>query len=161
MGSDNSSGSCVTAKVRYDNDYEASVALERVREARVARPDGNPPERQFYFCGECDGWHLSSKPPLLGPEPPAKHDGETWAEYALRLERRIKEQRDQLESINALRADAGNRAERKRIEFLLFTLGKLTEKHQRERTARLALVHRVRELENRLAAPPAAQEEER
>lgn len=145
MNEDNREGVCVTGKVRYADDVQAAIALERVKEARAARPDRKPPERLFYFCRECDGWHLSSKPPPLAPEPPPKHDGETWAEYARRLEIRIKLQRDQLEAINQLRADAGNRTERKRIERLLRELGVMAERNAKMREANAALIARVRE----------------
>lgn len=141
---DNREGTCPTGKVRYANDVEAAIALERVREARAARPDDSPPERIFYPCGHCNGWHLSSRPPELDPPPAAKADGETWEEYAHRLEQRIKKQRDHLDELNALRADAGNRHERKRIAHLQAALGRMTERWDEERQARLGLVEAMR-----------------
>lgn len=140
MGEDNREGVCTTGKVRYADDVQASIALERVRAQRLERPDDQPPERIFYSCQYCDGWHLSSRPPELDPPPAAKADGETWEEYAHRLERRIKEQRDHIAAINALRADAANRAERKRIDHLRYSLGLMTERWEAERVARLGLV---------------------
>lgn len=146
MTTDNRSGTCVTGKVRYENDQEAAVALERVQAARAERPDGHPPERIFYACrAGCGGWHLSSQPPSLGPEHAAKGDGETWEEYAHRLEQRVKEQRDVLAAINVLRADAGNRHERKRIEHLTFALGRMTERWEKEKAAKMALLAMRRE----------------
>lgn len=143
MSEDNRSGTCVSGKVRYADEENAATALERVRVARALRPDGNPPERVFYYCPRCEGWHLSSKPPELHAEHLPKGDGETWEEYAHRLERRIKEQRDQLESLNELRADAGNRAERKRIARLHTALGRMTEDWEREREQKHGLVSKV------------------
>jgi hypothetical protein len=147
VSSDNRSGVCVTGKVRYADEQDAAVALERVRAARAERPDGHPPERVFYPCEHCDGWHLSSRPPKLAlADPPPRADGETWQEYAHRLERRIKEQRDQLEQINQLRADAGNRHERKRIALLQASLGRMTERWEKERAARIGLVNAMAEM---------------
>lgn len=152
MGSDNRNGECITGKVRYADEENATAALERVKEARAARPDGKAPERIFYFCSECDGWHLSSRAPDLMAEHQRKGDGETWEEYAHRLERRIKEQRDQLAGINALRADAGNRHERKVIEGLRASLGRMTERWERERMQREGLVRRLAEIEKKVCA---------
>lgn len=81
----------------------------------------------------------------LDPPPPAKGDGETWEEYAHRLERRIKEQRDQIAAINALRADAGNRAERKRIDHLRWSLGRMTERWEKEKRDRLGILKHIRQ----------------
>jgi hypothetical protein len=73
-----------------------------------------------------------------------KGDGESWEDYARRLERRIKEQRDQLESLNQIHSACGNnRADRKRINNLRFALGKMTERWEKERTNREALVKTV------------------
>lgn len=140
-------GSCVTGKVRYADAETAAAALERVRAARAERPDGRPPERQFYACVRCEGWHLSSKPPRLDFDAVVRDDGESWEAYAGRLERRIKGQRDHLEAINELRADAGNRQERKRIATLQLALGRITERWHVEREARIGLVAAVKAAE--------------
>lgn len=141
---DNREGTCVTEKVRYADDVQAAIALERVRATRLERPDDQPPERIFYECRHCSGWHLSSRPPEIEPPPAAKADGETWEEYAHRLERRIKAQRDHIAEVNVLRADAANRAERKRIDHLRYALGRMTERWERERRDRVALVEVLR-----------------
>jgi hypothetical protein len=143
VSEDNRSGTCVSEKVRYADEEQAAIALERVRQARLQRPDRNPPERVFYYCPRCEGWHLSSRPPMIAPGPQPKLAGETWEEYAHRLERRIKEQRDQLESINQLRADAANRAERKRITALRYALGRMTERWESERSQKFALLEKL------------------
>jgi hypothetical protein len=52
----------------------------------------------------------------------AKADGETWEAYAHRLEKRIKEQRDQLLALSELR-DGPQRLHRKRIAHLERLLG--------------------------------------
>lgn len=69
-----------------------------------------------------------------------RSDGESWEDYAHRLERRIKEQRDQLESVNRYRETNGNRADRKKIARLRFALGRMTERWEHEVTNREALV---------------------
>jgi uncharacterized coiled-coil protein SlyX len=143
-------GTCITEKVRYPDDLIASEALERVRQKRLENPDDNKdPERTFYECRHCSGWHLSSSPPAIDPPPAAKADGETWEEYAHRLEHRIKKQRDILEKLNSLRADAGNRSERKRMDKLRHALGMMTERWEAERTKNKGLIHRIRVLEGR------------
>lgn len=76
------------------------------------------------------------------PEPQLKQDRETWEAYAHRLERRIKEQRDQLAAIHALRGDAGNRAERKRTARLEIALGRMTARWEHERDCRAGLLAR-------------------
>lgn len=145
---DNSTGYCVTGKVRYADDIQASIALERVRLVRARKVEDKPPERTFYECPHCDGgWHLTSKPPALDPPPAEKADGETWEEYAHRLERRIKMQRDTLEQINLLRADAGNRAERKRIDRLTVALGRMTERWEKEKEDKRGLIAKLDELQ--------------
>ena len=152
MSEDNRDGVCTTGKVRYADDVQASIALERVRAARLERPDDQPPERIFYACRYCDGWHLTSRAPDLDPPPPPRGSGETWEEYAHRLERRIKEQRDHIAAINELRADAANRAERKRIDHLRYSLGLMTERWEAERVARLGLVDVLKRNGTALAA---------
>ena len=67
-------------------------------------------------------------------------DGESWESYARRLEHRIKEQRDQINSVHRYRETNGNRADRKRIRRLRFALGRMTERWEHERSCREALV---------------------
>ena len=62
----------------------------------------------------------------------AKGDGETWEEYAHRLERRIKQQRDQLRALGDLR-NGPQRTHRRRIAHLEMLLG--------QREAKLAHQH--------------------
>lgn len=139
-------GVCESGKVRYLTLQDAAIALDRVRAARAAKPDGRAPERAYYECGYCAGWHLTSQASDLEPPEPTRGDGETWENYALRLERRIKAQRDHLEAINALRADAANRAERKRIDHLLMQLGRMTHRWEGQRAAKIGLAKVYREL---------------
>lgn len=139
-------GTCITGKVRYQTEADAATALTRVREARRLRPDGHAPERIFYPCGECDGWHLSSRLPKFetdGPQP--KQSSETWEEYAHRLERRVFQQRQHIDDIHALREE-GNRHARKKIEGLTAALGRMTARWEKEREQRQGLVEHLREL---------------
>lgn len=141
MSADNRSGTCPTGKVRYETEADARASLARVKEARAERPDGRPPERDYYECQRgCEGWHLTSRPPDLDLPEDERDDGESWESYAQRLERRVKEQRDLLRHMNALRADAGNRAERKRITRLRYALGRMTERWETEQAMKRGLV---------------------
>lgn len=134
-------GKCPTGKVRYATKTDAREALSEVQVLRLEKPTEFPPERDVHFCRfGCEGWHLTSRPPELPPEEGPMVPGETWEDYAHRLERRIKSQRDHIGSLNALRADAGNRTERKRMEKLRMALGEMTERWYSERVARLAMV---------------------
>lgn len=146
MSDDNRSGTCVTGKVRYADDEQAAIALDRVREARLARPDGRPAEWQFYACEHCDGWHLSSRWPDPGPDLEPRVDGEPWPDYAKRLERRIKEQRDHITQLHELRGYAANRYSRKKIDGLVAALGRMTARWEHERTNREALAGKLRAL---------------
>lgn len=139
-------GECPTGKVWYATSEQAEAALVEVFARRVESPSDRPPERQVYGCSFCLGFHLSSKPPELDPEPDPKGDGESWEEYAHRLERRIKAQRKTLREGNMLRADAGNRAERKRSERLQLALGRVTDLWLAEREKRIGLVGVVERL---------------
>lgn len=141
-----SEGTCPTGKVRYPDEEKAAAALERVRGRRARRPDEFPPERIFYFCRHCQGWHLSSKPPDLKLSEVPKQDGETWEEYAHRLERRVKEQRELLAHVNEMRSDAGNRHERKRITHLTYALGEMAARFEEERRNKHALLRILREV---------------
>jgi hypothetical protein len=71
-----------------------------------------------------------------------KGDGETWEEYAHRLEHRIKRQRDQLDAMNTVRK-AGNVAARKKIAKLTTALGLMTLRWERERDCRRGLLERL------------------
>lgn len=144
-------GECPTGKIRYASEAIAADSLTRVRARRDAtKPDEHGPERDFYECPYCQGWHLTSRARSLEDPEPLRKDGETWQVYALRLEKRIKEQRDQLERINELRADAGNRAERRRIELLTYALGRLTLRLETTRRAKAALVEAIIRLQERI-----------
>lgn len=94
----------------------------------VARPDRSPAERETL---NADG----------------KDAGESWEDYARRLERRIKDQRDHIKSLAALHKGNGNRADRKKVASLRSALATITEKWSREREARIALVRTARALE--------------
>lgn len=138
-GRGQASGSCASKKVRYETDLDAAIALRRVRAVRSARPDGLPEECAFYECTFCQGWHLTSQPQPVILEPFARDDGETWESYARRLERRVKEQRDQLVDLQTLRRELGNRQTRRQIERLESALGKMTYRWEWERDRRKGL----------------------
>lgn len=153
MSADNRTGTCPTGKVRYETEADARAALARVKEARAERPDGRAPERDYYPCERgCGGWHLTSRAPDLTQDESPKADGETWESYARRLERRIKEQRDMLRHVNELRADAGNRAERKRIDRLRYALGNMTERWETEKTMVQGLVRALQRRDEQATA---------
>ena len=69
---------------------------------------------------------LGSSPGSESPTPLDKGDGETWEDYAHRLEHRVKEQRDHIKRLVELRDEPGDRAARKRIEWLERALGSMT-----------------------------------
>lgn len=141
--------SCPTHKVRYRSETEANENLTKILAVRLEQARDRPPERQAYLCEFCDGWHLSSRPPELEPPEPPKRDAESWEEYAHRLERRIKNQREHIKAINELRADAGNRAERKRVNRLTMALGNERLGNYRLSEMNRWLVSRVKELEEK------------
>jgi hypothetical protein len=66
-------------------------------------------------------------------------------EYLVILERRIKEQRDHIESLNALRETVSNRQERKRMEKLERALGRATLKIEEQKRAIAYLRDRLAE----------------
>ncbi len=76
---------------------------------------------------------------------------DTSREYTYNLEQRIKAQREELDAIVALRNEVGNRTERRRIEHLQLALGVMTERWERERAAKLALVEKLRVAEGKVA----------
>lgn len=75
-------------------------------------------------------------------------DGESWETYARRLEVRIKEQRDLLQHLNSLKAEWADRHDRRRIVRMERALGRVTEKWQYEREARISLVEKVKQYED-------------
>lgn len=135
------SGFCVTGKVRYADANVASRSLARVRADREENPDGLPPECAYYECVHCDGWHLTSKPPV--PDPPVKGDGEPWEAYAHRLEARVREQRDSITHLIELRHRNGDKKARRQIHDLRYALGITAEKLERVRRDRQALLDRL------------------
>lgn len=137
---------CGSRKFRYATESDAIDGLMRVRTERIASGASRPPENRLYFCERCGGWHLTSKD--LHP-----HDlegvrerggGESWEEYAKRLERKIAAQRGELVSLLALGHGGGNRELRKRIPALLIALAQITERWQSERQNRQALTEILR-----------------
>lgn len=72
-----------------------------------------------------------------------KGDGESWKAYAHRLEHRIKEQRDALDSLQKVHAACPNRSERKRITQLELALGRATLRADRHKQSVKALVERA------------------
>lgn len=153
MGKRTETGGCNTGKVRYDTEAAALAALVRVRGYRLEHPDGKDAETHFYVCRVCEGWHLSSNPVAgHGSDFMPEHSlrtGETWENYAHRLERRIKEQRAQLLSLQALGHGASNRDSRRRIQSLVVALGAMTERWEAEVRNREALVERIRVMRGR------------
>lgn len=143
---------CPSGKIRHRSEAIAIEALIRVRKHRIEINDPADHESHIYPCRQCDGWHLSSKAVVHPEDFTAEHPqrtGETWPEYAKRLERRIAAQRAQLLSLHALGHGGSNRQSRKRIESLIVALGRMTERWENERRNREALVMRVEELESR------------
>ena len=78
----------------------------------------------------------------------AKGDGETWEDYAHRLEARIKQQRDHIKNLTALRAPGDIKA-RNRIATLERLLGKKELALAKQHDGLAALKRRVKELEAR------------
>ena len=78
--------------------------------------------------------------------PESKGDGETWEDYAHRLEHRIKQQRDHIKSLTALRAPGDIKA-RNRIAMLERLLGKKELALAKQHDGLAALKARVAELE--------------
>lgn len=104
------------------------------------------------------GGDAADKSPWALPGPSAtvaKGDGETWEAYAHRLERRIKAQRDHIKGVVSLIEGTGNRADRKKVERLRSALATITEKWNREREARIALVRTVLEMKPVVVAADA------
>lgn len=82
-------------KARYETAEAAQVALERVREKRLAAdPTDEHVESRTYQCPHCEGWHLTSQP--LRHKPKGIHNTLT------------DEQRAQLQTVNT---DAGTSPE--------------------------------------------------
>lgn len=134
--------SCPSGKVRYAFESHALEGLARVRAARRRTADPHAPECRIYFCDRCEGWHLTSReghPEEFSSEP-ERHDKETWAEYAQRLEKRIARQRSEILSLHQLGHGLSNKATRRRIETLVIALGRTTERYERERRHRIAVV---------------------
>jgi len=77
----------------------------------------------------------------------AKGDGETWEDYAHRLEARIKQQREQIRNLTELRKVPGDIKARKRIATLERLVGKkelaLQQQHEGLRALRAALDWKV------------------
>ncbi len=78
-------------------------------------------------------------------DPLVKGDGETWEDYAHRLEVRIKAQRDHIHNLTELRNVPGDIKARKRIADLERALGKMALRLEREVENREALVARLEE----------------
>lgn len=143
---------CESKKVRYRTEADAVAALIEVRKKRVRDADPHDPENHLYPCTRCEGWHLSSTEVFRRtnsfPENLTRNGtNESWEDYAHRLEFRIKEQRGQLMSIQALGHGSNNRASRQRIQSLVIALGHMTELWEKERRNRQAVVARLAELE--------------
>lgn len=74
---------------------------------------------------------------------PVRFDGETWEDYAERLETRIKEQRDHIYSLHRYRRDSSNRWARKKIRSLQVALGRTALRLDEEQRNRDALLIRL------------------
>ena len=74
---------------------------------------------------------------------PVRFDGESWEDYAGRLERRIKEQRVHINSLHRYRKDGGNRQQRKRTRSLETTLGRVAARLGEEERNREALAAKL------------------
>lgn len=66
-------------------------------------------------------------------------DGESWEDYARRLERRVKQQREHINALQTIHSGKGNKADRKRLRALEATLGSMTLRWERQREATHAL----------------------
>lgn len=144
-----SAGACPTGKVRYESEEIARGELKKVFEARVRNPTDQPPERDAHSCEHCNGWHLTSRPPEPPEELGPKGTDETWEKYAHRLERRIKEQRDYINRVTELRADAGNRAERKRLDQATAMIGRMELRMERLKIAHDSVIEELRRREEK------------
>lgn len=137
---------CRTGKVEYPSESAALEGLRNVREKRLKNPDEHNPECSIYPCEHGPHWHLTSNE-VRGDDftsEKEKSDGETWENYAVRLERRIAEQRSQILSLHALGHGASNnRQARKRINALVIALGHMTERWEGERRSRIALTEKL------------------
>lgn len=141
---------CRTGKVEYPTESSALEGLRRVRKKRIENPDGQDPESGIYPCDHGDHWHLTSSEIHLNDitSERERRDGETWENYAGRLEKRIAEQRSQILSLHALGHGASNnRSSRKRINALVIALGRMTENWENERRSRIALTEKLRNKE--------------
>ena len=78
--------------------------------------------------------------------PESKGDGETWEDYAHRLEHRIKQQRDHIKHLTALRAPGDIKA-RNRIAMLERLLGKKELALNKQHEGLHALKLRIAKLE--------------
>lgn len=82
---------------------------------------------------------------------PDAGDGETWEDYAHRLERRIKQQRDHIKDLNALRGHPANIKDRRRIAHLERLLGQATLRLEWQHEGLRALNDKLREMEAKSA----------
>lgn len=78
-----------------------------------------------------------------------KGDGETWEDYAHRLEVRIKHQRDEIDSLQALRGYPASKADRRRIAHLERLLGQKSLALDKQDAGLREMGRKIRELEGR------------
>lgn len=83
------------------------------------------------------------------PEPFPGKPGETWEQYAHRLERRIKAQRESLNHHHMLRSD-GNKHARLKINALERALGRAALAADRRKEQRDGVIERLEELKEQL-----------
>lgn len=55
-------GVCPTGKLRYDSAIDAGIALAKAQQSRNTRGLTEHVERRHYFCPQCKGHHLTSRP---------------------------------------------------------------------------------------------------
>lgn len=77
----------------------------------------------------------------------SKGDGETWEDYAHRLEVRIAAQRTEIDSLQALRGYPASKADRRRIAHLERLLGQKSLALDKQDAGLRAMRQRIRDLE--------------
>lgn len=77
----------------------------------------------------------------------SKGDGESWEDYAHRLEIRIAHQRDEINSLQSLRGYPASKAERRRIAHLERLLGQKSLALDKQDAGLRAMGQRIKELE--------------
>lgn len=98
-------------------------------------------------CPKCKRTHSADREHNCSLDRPFdnKLDGESWEDYAKRLERRIKEQRDLNKHLVELGKDGGNRVDRKRIARLEAALGQMTLRWEDQRAMNKGLSAKLRD----------------